>query len=85
MKLILDLKGRGEHRVPVDGTALNDAYFCQALLCILAKYAKDQTLAFDQADFDSIHGMFLAEGYEHSTGSFLIKLMTRKEAGAPDH
>lgn len=85
MKLKLDLEGRGEHHVPRDGTALNNAYFCQALLCILAKYAKDQTLAFDQADFDSIHGMFLAEGYDTETGNFLIKLMTRKEAGVQDN
>jgi hypothetical protein len=81
----IDRGGQGVHHIPKDGTALNDAQFCMALLCILCKYAKDQTLAFDQDDFDSIHGMFLAEGYDLTTGNFLIKLMTRTEAGVADN
>jgi len=77
--------GAGEYHVPQDGTALNDASFCMALLCILCKHIPDQTLAFTQSDFDSIHGMFLAEGRDPETGDFLIKLMTRKEAGVQDN
>jgi len=81
----IDRGNQGIHHIPTDGTALNDASFCMALLCILVQYAKDKTMSFSQSDFDNIHGMFLAEGYDLETGDFLIKLMTRKEVGVQDN
>jgi hypothetical protein len=60
-------------KVPSPGQALLDAAFCRALLGILLRN-DGKAISFTQADFDSVVGLVVMEGYTEGSADFLIAL-----------